>query len=90
MRKAQILLLIRRRIGERRGAVIARRREARRHVLAEQRDSPVSHATRRPRRPIGIVSGKPIGRLAGKPISNRGNLAEADAGERSVMNTSPA
>ena len=86
-----MLLLVRRRVGERRSTVaFVGGREARRHVLAKQRDSPVFHAGVTPGGAAGIVLGKPIGKLSGKPIGNRGSLAQADAGENNVMNTSPA
>ena len=86
-----MLLLVRRRIGERRCAVaLVGGRKARCQVLAEQRDSPVSHARVASDGAVGVVLRKPIGKLSGKPISNRGRLAEADAGESNVMNTSPA
>ena len=72
-----MLLLVQCRIAHRRSTVaLVGGREARRHVLAEQRDSPVCCATGRPRCRIGIVSGKPIGKLSLKSISNRGSLAE--------------
>ena len=86
-----MLLLVRRWVGERLAAItLARGCKARGHVLAKQRDTPVCHAGVVQGKAVGVVLGRPISNPSGKPIGNRGSLAEADAGESNVMNTSPA
>src|SRR5947209_6111131 len=79
MREAQLMLLIRRRIGERRIAVTLVAGCEGGHVLAEQRQSPVLEAGACPCGAAGVECGEPIG--------ERGSLAKIDAGESNVMDT---
>ena len=85
-----MMVLIALRVGDRRYALIARRDEARRHVLAEQRECPVLQAAVAPGGAARVVSGKPTSKLTGQPISSRAILAEANAGESNVMDRHPA